>query len=733
MDSPFSGYFADASKCRSLSIDKKIQIIRELSKFKEAAQDKLQSWSRKDILDILCKDLVKERKFTGLSKQRILDYLFKFTSANKILLEEKSKEPQEDEDQDQEQEQEEEEELDRPVVQPSPAKRQRKSDAPNRLVSPVTKSTNCVSTLTDDNLKVCVNVACRNRYNGSDPFCKRCSCCICYKFDENKDPSLWLFCTSDPPYEGYSCGRSCHIECTLKNGKAGFGTVQNGTKLDGGFFCPFCGKENDLLGCWKKQLNIAKDARRVDVLCYRIHLLNKLTNNSSEKHRELRAIVSIAKEKLEKDVGPIIGSPSMGRGIVNRLQFGSEVQKLCAKGIELVEKSLVISSCSESSPVVGSGAMILHSSSNLSSDSSFIRFPIVASTCLTTVLKLEEITTLPLDLAGFYLWHKKADASEYPTVPTGTICLPNRSLVVTELVPSTNYKFKLVAFNHSKNELNSWEVSETTTCFSKDESKGNEIKKQPSFDFSNPNSSEGGESNNSAAVYADLNKSPERETDSDFEDCENDEMPLAYQLNRSGLDSDPDPDHQLVIKSKESPETEEMNGGVSGSALDEELVPNSVPVPLTGLQKDSPDPRSENESNTPNGNENNNGAIIRLVSTRPVMPVRVLPKPDWEPGSSSTKRVGPVSETGNNYEYCVKVVRRLECEGLIESSFRVKFLTWFSLRATAQERKVVSCFVDTLADDPVSLAGQLSDTFGERIYSKRPPPVSNGFCMQLWH
>ncbi|KAH1088303.1 hypothetical protein GYH30_019374 [Glycine max] len=37
-------------------------------------------------------------------------------------------------------------------------------------------------------------------------------------------------------------------------------------------------KEFNTGRCWKKQLNIAKDARRVDVLCYRIYLSYRLVD-----------------------------------------------------------------------------------------------------------------------------------------------------------------------------------------------------------------------------------------------------------------------------------------------------------------------------------------------------------------------------------------------------------------------------------------------------------------------
>lgn len=83
-----------------------------------------------------------------------------------------------------------------------------------------------------------------------------------------------------------------------------------------------------------------------------------------------------------------------------------------------------------------------------------------------------------------------------------------------------------------------------------------------------------------------------------------------------------------------------------------------------------------------------------------------------------------------NYEYCVKVIRWLECEGHIKQEFRLKLLTWFSLRSTEQERRVVNTFIQTLLDDPSSLAGQLVDSFSDIISNKRP---RNGLCSKLWH
>ena len=75
----------------------------------------------------------------------------------------------------------------------------------------------------------------------------------------------------------------------------------------------------------------------------------------------------------------------------------------------------------------------------------------------------------------------------------------------------------------------------------------------------------------------------------------------------------------------------------------------------------------------------------------------------------------------NDYEYSVRAVKYLEREGHIDENFRVKFLTWFSLKATSQERRVVSAFVDTLMDDPPSLADQLIHTFMDEICCEQKP------------
>lgn len=70
-------------------------------------------------------------------------------------------------------------------------------------------------------------------------------------------------------------------------------------------------------------------------------------------------------------------------------------------------------------------------------------------------------------------------------------------------------------------------------------------------------------------------------------------------------------------------------------------------------------------------------------------------------------------------EHCVKIIRQLEVSGYVEKIFRQKFLTWYSLRATAQEINVVKTFIDIFKDDSIALAEQLVDTFSDCILRKR--------------
>ena len=84
----------------------------------------------------------------------------------------------------------------------------------------------------------------------------------------------------------------------------------------------------------------AKETRRVDILCYRLSLSKKLLVEV-EKYQDVHQIVDEAVKKLEAEVGPLTGVPvGTGRGIVNRLSSGPEVQKLCTLAIDTLDSLL---------------------------------------------------------------------------------------------------------------------------------------------------------------------------------------------------------------------------------------------------------------------------------------------------------------------------------------------------------------------------------------------------------
>ncbi|RRT67418.1 hypothetical protein B296_00035050 [Ensete ventricosum] len=504
---------------------------------------------------------------------------------------------------------------------------------------------------------------------------------------------------------------------------------------------------------------IAKDARRVDVLCYRISLSHKLLN-LTEKYGSLHEIVDTARKKLEAEVGSIDDLPNMARGIVNRLSVGAEVQKLCAFAVDLLD-TMHLGGLSDTAQVQRTGSV----------SSSFIKFEQISQTSLTVVLDLENNTSLAQEVAGFTVWHRKVDTPEYPKKASFSLLNPKRRFLVTELAPATEYMFKVVAFGDT-GDLDTREVGIKTKGISPDNSMGLapetsalephcQSPKTNSSGLSNP--SEGDESNTNSTACADLNKLPEIE----FDECE---KPEILEIEKSLDHAQKDAGHQESeckgsTSRAEVPERDESPGR-SDSALDEE--PNStIRTDSTNSMENnqtSDIPRSENESNAPVANEMVVVPFVQSNSTLPATPCRAeartegsercrkgkpsvnkfedgLMKPGMEPGSSSKKRcVGSLEGVNvkdgsleGAYEYCVKVIRWLECERHIETNFRVKFLTWFSLRATPQERRIVNVYVDTLIDDPVSLAGQLVDTFSETVCSKRPPRVPTGFCAKLWH
>lgn len=423
LDSSVNGSFLEASRPDGLSMPQKHELVYEIARGSEGGPELLQSWTRKELLHILCAEMGKERKYTGLPKCKMIEHLLKIVAL-------KSSRPQENA---------------RislvssnPADVPGPFRRQRKREHPSR--HPEATALSLCANETDTNMtRVCKNCACRAVLSLEDRFCKRCSCCICHKFDDNKDPSVWLVCSSESPSEGVSCGLSCHLECALQHEKSGIAKVGQHMQLDGSYCCPSCGRVSGLMGCWKKQLTIAKEARRVDILCYRISLAQRLLYGT-EQFKEPHDIVLRAARKLEEEVGPINGvSSTMARGIVSRLSSGNEVQKLCALAIEKME-SLV-------SMISSPGKDLTLRAENSLPAACRIEFEGISPTSLVVLLK-EIDPKSSQDVIGYKLWHRTSRDLKYPKEISCVLPRTQTRARISNLRPCTEYAFKIVSYTN---------------------------------------------------------------------------------------------------------------------------------------------------------------------------------------------------------------------------------------------------------------------------------------------
>ncbi|KAL3532796.1 hypothetical protein ACH5RR_006317 [Cinchona calisaya] len=728
--SSLEGLMLDPSKCSKLSMNEKREFVYALSEWSHGAPEMLQSWSRQEILEILCAEMGKERKYTGLTKLKIIEQLLKIVSEKKsqehgaaINLEMGASSE----------------------ASQRTAKRQRKTDNPNRLS--VASNIVPMNTVLGDleNTVYCKNSACRARLRHDAAFCKRCSCCICHKYDDNKDPSLWLICSSEAPFQGVSCGMSCHLDCALRHEKSGILKSKKDKTLDGSFYCVACGKVNDILGSWRKQLLIARDTRRVDILCFRVSLCQKILAGT-KRYQKLYDIVDEAVKKLEAEVGPLTGLPvKMARGIVNRLSSGPEVQRLCSFAIESLDTML-----SERAPDVADCNMMAVK---------LVRIEDVCASSVTVTLRFEDSSLG--NIVGYTLWHRKSNDLDYPAEPTCTLFAPNSKFLLSGLTPGTDYLLKVVSLD-SNRELGMCEIRFLTA------SAGVEVSDPDSKDM------EVGLSESPATNCSSLsNPSSVEDETNNVNPCSNDDETRGdnYLDRQNTLE-------KMVSTNSFNAYTDniERTTGETTCLLDEEhsmgkiySVPNSDTVNLEG----KPSPAGQMVEEMSNGNGSNTPRqtgleCVPLISTSealvPITPFKFdnmkdggvqrssrvklvikdldngSGKEEEEPqaGCSSKKRRvdRPDVESAavdKDFEYYVKVIRWLECDGHIETGFRQKFLTWYSLRATPQEVRVVKVFVDTFIEDPESLAEQLIDTFSDVISNKISATVPAGFCLKLWH
>lgn len=582
-------------------------------------------------------------------------------------------------------------------------KQPRKCDNPSKLPSTEDSMESCCPSTW-----ICKNTACKAVLTSDDTFCKRCSCCICHLFDDNKDPSLWLVCSSDSD-GGDWCGLSCHMECAIQRGKVGVVDHGQFMKLDGSYCCAACGKVSGIIGSWRKQLVVAKEARRQDVLCYRIFLSYRLLDGTS-RFSDLHKIVAEAKTKLEKEIGPMNGvSARMARGIVSRLSIANDVQRLCSVAIEKADEWL--SSNSNSDPKC------------IDSLPSACRFQFEEINSSSLVIVLRAPTSSSDSIKGYKLWYYKTRDEEPWKKEPVTFPRAQRRILISNLQPCTEYAFRIISFTE-EGDLGSSEAK----CFTKSveliqkhtENNGNRNEGCSSSAKKEPKSS-GFKVRKLGKI---LQLAWAQEEDACYEDLYNEE----------DLTKEESCELCNVVKPETTEVQQEPSSVVRRLDLNVASVPDlnaDVIAPLEGSEEENElarsngsgdsqtcAPASRKRSST-NNNNNNNNARDEICDGDSTLV-----------NSSPLRFSNGLGQLDDNYEYCVKVIRWLECTGHIEKDFRMKFLTWFSLRSNEQERRVVITFIRTLAEEPSSLAGQLIDSFSEIVSCKR---LKNGFCSKLWH
>ncbi|KAK8949575.1 VIN3-like protein 1 [Platanthera zijinensis] len=631
--------------------------------------------------DLFHPNLDKEKKLPNSSKFKIGDELFKsIAKCKKHELKKLSSNPS-------------------ASTGSQTSKQPRKDDHPARLFATETS-------LEQARTWTCKNSACKAILNSEDIFCKRCSCCICHLFDDNKDPSLWLVCSSESG-GGDWCGLSCHVECAFQCQKAGVVDLGQSMQLDGSYCCASCGKVSGIIGYWKKQLAVAKDARRVDILCHRIYLSYRILNGTLQ-FKELHGIVEDAKAKLEAEVGPVNGvSARMARGLVSRLPVAADVQKLCCLGIEKADEWLTSSSSPDTKQ-----------RDSLPAACKF-QFEEITWSSLLIVLK-EPSSSAPCSVKGYKLWYSQSRERVYQKEP---IVIPRaqRRILISNLQPCTEYAFRIISFT-DEGDLGHSEAK----CFTKSveifrkesEQAGTEGcsssgKREPKT----PNTASSGFKVRNLGKILRLAWAQEEGCYEEFYKDDLEEESCDGRVKPDG-GSEEDQGEPSVIR---------------------QLDLNIASVP--DLNDDLPPPMEsspESQKNDGSGDSRTRavGEIPAVESHPDRRKLRESRQEDACDGDSTLVSGGSPTlsyvsgELDDNYEYCIKVIRWLECGGHIENNFRMKLLTWFSLRSTEQERRVVVTFIRTLIEEPRSLAGQLLDSFSEIINCKR---TRNGFCSKLWH
>ncbi|KAK9130025.1 hypothetical protein Sjap_010512 [Stephania japonica] len=416
-------YVLYPAKCSQLSLDKKRELLRRIATGEEDAPKILSCWNRRDLIEVLCAEMGKENKYTGLSKHNMVDILIKFS--------EKYKEGGADN------------EL---AASSSSSKRQKNQNQQLQLACHPDHAQPVIIHEEQQIIRQCQNAACRNTLSSQDQFCRRCACSICHCSDINyKDPSLWLTCGSFAPFEVGACGASCHLVCAFKDERVGIMNSSNCVKLDGCFRCLVCGKTTSIMAkaqlvyfrSWRRHLYVAMKARELHVLCCRLSICHAILKGS-ETYKEQRAIIELAVNKLQSEVGPINQVPINRERLIDRLPCRAVIQKLFGAAMESLDYKL-----------------------SLRPLGCCIQF--VEPTPVSVVVQLAYNDNLLQCFFCCKLWHRKAAAPDYSERASYIAMRPVRLINILNLDPCTKYLFK-VAMYSSTRVLGVWEATFATSA-----------------------------------------------------------------------------------------------------------------------------------------------------------------------------------------------------------------------------------------------------------------------------
>lgn len=355
-------------------------------------------------------------------------------------------------------------------------------------------------------------------------------------------------------------------------------------------------------------------------------------------------------------------------------------------------------------------------------------------TCSAVIILLCDVPNVSSDqIKGYKLWYYKSACENQTGEPAYVLSKSQRRVLISNLQPCKEYIFRIVSFSDSGD----WGHSEAR-CFTKSV----EVLHSnfyPAGNFQRVKDTDGISGKKSY-----LKKELKNEIGSEFRIRDLGRfLHLAWAQEKGWSDELCAADLEKcygpgkVVKSEimEDQLFPDARGGidlnvVSVPDLNEELIPSSDynTDDHTGTDEASQDIEKNDtaksldssNSHTQAPMPSTNGLLVkpcrkRLSSTKDDnhdCPSSLIPGQPLQTCNGSSNLDG-------SFEYCVKTIRWLECEGYINKDFRMKLLTWFSLKSTVQERTIVNTFIHTLVDDPCSLAAQLVDSFSEILPNKK--------------